>query len=70
MLRVKIGLGAVRTGELPVGVLLRYLILGRGSTGGRRGRPAGSAGENASAALRADDVCRLVALGQHGRLRH
>lgn len=63
MLRVQVGLGAVRARELAIGILDRNnSALGVASASRSGSRAAGSAGENATATLRADDVCRLVGL--------
>lgn len=71
MLRVQVGFGAVRAGELPVGVLLRNLSLGSASSGSGRRRASRSTGKHTSPSLRADHMSRLFALrGHHGRLWH
>ncbi len=67
---MQVSLGAVRARELSVGVLLRDLALGLGRASSRRRGPAGGAGQDASAALGADDMSGLLAVGHHGVLRH
>jgi hypothetical protein len=67
---MQVGFGAVRAGELSIGILLRNLVLSLGRPSSRRGGPAWGAGQNASAALRADHMGRCIALGHHGSLRH
>lgn len=70
VLRMKVGLRAVRAGEFSISVLLGNLSLGGSGARRRRGRPSRRAGQNASPALRADDVSGLVALLHQRRLAH
>ena len=61
VLGVQVCLGAVRARELAVRILDRNNgALRRTGSGGGGGRPAGSAGKNAPAALRAHDVGWLL----------
>lgn len=71
MLRVQVGLGAVRARELAIGILLRDdgALGGAGSCGGSG--PSGRAGQYAAASLRADHVSRLLRVLEDGLLvRH
>lgn len=69
MLCVKVGLRAVRTRELSVGVLLWDLALRGRGTGWRSSRPPRGAREDAPSALRADHVGGL-SLGENRLLCH
>jgi len=71
VLRVQVRLGAVRARELAVGVLdWNDGLLSSGSTSLGRGRATGSAGQNATATLGANDVSGLVAIRQRLLLHH
>lgn len=70
MLRMKVCLCAVRAGKFAICVFLGNLSLSGGRAWSRRSRPAGRAGEDASATLGADDVSRLVALLHQRGLSH
>jgi hypothetical protein len=66
MLRMKVGLSAVRAREFAISILDGdHGILVGASPSSRSGRSTRGAGQDATAALRSNNMCGLLAIGKH-----
>lgn len=66
MLGMEVSLGAVRAREFSIGVLDRDNSVLRARSSSLSGRASRSTGQNSSAALRSNNVGRLITILEHG----